>query len=128
MRLFLGLMAAALIAVSTPAAACSPAVNQLSFKQKAEASDILFIGGVEEAGDDYVIFRVAKSGKGAPAAGETIRLAHQGYGTCGELKFETGDVWLYAGDSPMGASRKIEEKDMEAEIAAVVERLDSEGK
>ena len=128
MRLFLGLMAAALIAVSTPAAACSPPVNPLSFKEKAEAAEVLFIGGVEEAGDDYVIFRIGKSGKGAPAAGETIRLAHQGYGTCGELKFETGDVWLYAGDSPLGASRKIEEKDLEAEIAAVVERLDSEGK
>lgn len=128
MRLFLCLMAVAMISVTSPAAACSPAVNQLSFKQKAEASDILFIGGVEEAGDNYVIFRIGKSGKGAPAAGETIRLAHQGYGTCGELKFETGDVWLYAGDSPMGASRKIEEKDLEAEIAAVVERLDSEGK
>ncbi len=128
MRLFLGLLAAVLIAVSNPAAACSPAVNQLSFKQKAEGSDILFIGGVEEAGDDYVIFRVSKSGKGAPVAGETIRLAHQGYGTCGELKFETGDVWLYAGDFPMGASRQIEQKDMEAEIAAVIERLDTEAK
>ncbi len=128
MRLFLSLLIAGLIATVTPASACSPAVNQLSFKQKAEASDVLFIGGVEEAGDDYVIFRVSKPGKGAPAAGETIRLEHKGYGTCGELKFETGDVWLYAGDSPMGASRKIEEKDMDAEIAAVVERLDSEGK
>lgn len=128
MRLFLGLMAAAVIFVSSSAAACSPPVNPLSYKQKAEAAEILFIGGVEEAGEDYVIFRIGKSGKGAPAAGETIRLAHQSYGTCGELKFETGDVWLYAGDSPMGASRKIEEKDMEAEIAAVVERLDSEGK
>jgi hypothetical protein len=109
------------------AQACSPTVDYANrtMTQKAAEAELIFIGKVEEVGEGYVVFRIGTSGKGSAAKGETMKLDHKEYGTCGKLDFKTGDVWLYAGDTTFSASQKIEEADMEADIAAILARLDA---
>ena len=101
-----------------------PPANRTT-QQKIDAASLVFIGKVEEVGEGYVIFRIGTPGKGAAAKGETMKLDHKEYGTCGKLDFKAGDVWLYAGDTTFSASQKIEEADLEADIAAVLARLDT---
>ena len=114
----------AVLIVAAPALACSPAVHQPSFRQKVDGAQVVFIGTVESANVDTVIFRIVTPHKGAPAAGETIQLDHKGYGTCGELQFREGGLWLYAGDSPFSASRELEEGDAGKTVEEIVARFD----
>jgi hypothetical protein len=109
------------------ARACSPSVQymNLSVKEKTKGAPLVFIGKVEETGEGFVVFRIGTPGQGAAARGETMKLDHKGMGTCGELQFKVGEVWLYAGDSPLGPSQKINDDEMDAEIDAVIARLDA---
>ncbi len=127
MRLPALVLVALLALFTVDAQACSPTVDYATrtMQQKIESASLVFIGKVEEVGEGYVIFRVGTAGKGAAAKGETMKLDHKEYGTCGKLDFKVGDVWLYAGDSTFSGSQKIEEADMEADIAVILARLDA---
>ncbi|MEZ0260849.1 MAG: hypothetical protein ACAH80_07555 [Alphaproteobacteria bacterium] len=110
---------------TTGAQACSHTADYANrtMQQKMDEADVTFIGTVTETGDGYVIFRIGTPGKGAAVKGETMRLAHKEYGTCGKLDFKVGDVWLYAGDTTFSASQKIDAADAEAEIPAVIAKI-----
>lgn len=125
MRLIALTLIALLALFTVDAQACSPTVDYATrtLQQKLDGAELVFIGTVEEVGEGYVVFRIGTPGKGAAAKGETMRLDHKEYGTCGKLDFKTGDVWLYGGDSTFSASQKIDAADAEAEIAAVVAKL-----
>lgn len=118
------LLVLALLTVAMPAFACSPPVIQLPLKEKVANAPISFIGTVEDANDDHVTFRIVTPGKGAPAAGEVLQLEHKSYGTCGELKFESGALWLYAGDGTFSGSRLMEAGDEGLTIDAAIEKLE----
>lgn len=125
MRIFAIALVALLALFTAQAQACSPTVDYATrtMQQKMDDAEVTFIGTVTEVGDGYVVFSIGTPGKGAAAKGETMRLAHKEYGTCGKLDFKVGDVWLYAGDTTFSASQKIDAADAEAEIAAVVAKL-----
>jgi hypothetical protein len=78
---------------------------------------------VAEAGDDYVVFDVKSAARGAEP-GKTLRVKHQGYGTCGTLTFVKGETWLFAAnDLPMGATTRLTAEDMGADGGANIDEL-----
>jgi hypothetical protein len=118
-------LVALLVLFTADAQACSPTRDYANrtVQQKMDEAELTFIGTVTDTGEGYVVFRIGTPGKGAAAKGETMRLAHKEYGTCGKLDFKAGDVWLYAGDTTFSASQKIDAADAEAEISAVVAKI-----
>ena len=124
-KLVCALVVFALFSVAAPALACSPTVDSVNrtLKDKISGASVAFIGKVEEAADDHVVFLIGALGQGASAKGETMRLEHKDYGTCGKYDFKTGEVWLYAGDTPFTATQRVDDADMDAAFDAVVERL-----
>lgn len=121
------LAALVLFCLAPAAFACSPSMEYMNMPLKAKIAGqpVAFIGKVEEATAGKVVFRIGAPGQGAAAKGETMEFTHKGYGTCGELQFKAGEVWLYAGDSPLGPSQRVEEADMDAAFDDVVARLES---
>lgn len=117
-----GLLLAAILLslLPLPAVACRPngAWLQRPFLQKLPGT--AFLGKVTAATDSAwekpgsVRFTVLAS-KGDPAVGQNVTFPTKDYGTCGKYSFRVGEVWLYAGDGPFGATLKPTAADLGAD-------------
>jgi hypothetical protein len=88
------------MAVSFPALACSPMPDPRPLAERIEPGNF-FIGQVRTVSDDEVVFAVITPGgpAGNTASGEDISFKVEEFGTCGHKVFESGQVWLYDGNS-----------------------------
>lgn len=119
---------ALLLSFAADAQACSPNAEYVNkpLSMKVDAAELVFIGTVDVVGPDFAIFRIGTPGKGAPAKGEKLRVEHKNHGTCGRLDLQIEEVWLYVGPLPFSGSQQIDAGDAEAEIAAVVKKIESQ--
>jgi hypothetical protein len=122
-------------------------MEYMNLPYEAKISRPLFIGEIQEVGEDYAFFKVISSGKQwhrpisrqtpiddqefdhhSPGVGETYRVKYQDYGSCGKLHFKVGEYWLYAGsDLPFSATVPLTAVDLGddhgADIGAVIKRV-----
>lgn len=108
--------------VATPALACSPMYDTRSLTEQAAALPELFVGRVVEVGEDSIKLEVLAS-RGTPEAGETVSRAHKSYGTCDQLEFAVGEIWLYDTDMPLSFSRRIEPADLGSDNGKDIDAL-----
>lgn len=121
-----------LVLLTVPAFACRPSAAWLQRPFTQKLSGTVFLGKViaatastwERPGS--VTFTVLAS-KGDPAVGQSVTYPTKDYGTCGKYNFQTGEVWLYAGDGPFGATMQPTAADLGADggkdFGALIERI-----
>lgn len=100
--LFFCILVIVFLHFSFSALACRPNMNSINRPIALKlSSDNFFIGTVKEVSQNHVTFKV--NSPGGPAIhkeiGDEIVFDLHDYGTCGNLIFTVGDVWLYNGES-----------------------------
>ncbi len=124
--------ALSLILLAAPTWACSPPVDYLQQSLTQKLSGTAFLGQVVAATPaewqkpGNVTFEVLAS-RGDPAVGQTVTFPVQDHGTCGKFTFHAGEIWLYSGDRPFGATLQPTVADLGADggkdFAALIERI-----
>lgn len=120
------------ILLTLPAWACSPSLDYLQKPYQQKLSGSAFLGKVTAATEasgqrpGAVTFTILAS-RGEPAVGATETHPVQEYGTCGKYSFHIGEVWLYSGDEPFGATMQPTAADLGddggKDFAALIERI-----
>lgn len=119
-----------LLGTGFPALACSPNMEWVNkpFIEKVGNDQDIFLGKVLEVtpaaweNPGTVVLQVLSS-RGVQKIGETVKLPYEDYGTCGNLGFETGEVWLYAGGGPFDPSLQPTASDLGDDNGADFEAL-----
>lgn len=107
----LGLATLALLCAAPMALACRVAQGKAPWEERLAKAPEAFVGRVSKVGPDWVEFEVARSIKGAQAAGTVARRAVKD-STC-SLSFEPGQWWIYAGSFGFSPSLRLRGPELE---------------